>query len=445
MEEENREKEASLILHSMLTNKREQQLLPRVLTLECEASSSTNIELLEEDEEDDVNVMETDDDEIGVSASKDTESEDDQKLRNEKKKGQRKKRKISDYVAQGIDPTKLEESADEVMSRFKLGCECVESNCFTNLNAELVYRHRLNIAELTKAEQDMYLMGVTMASLTNPETTTKQKERQRLRAQYVYQGRKVCLDAFLYLENCTHYQLKRIRKHVMTHGVVPRMHGNLGKKPHNTFSLDIYRHANNFIESFIEPYTAQTNNQSKSKGAKKKITITLPPKITRKTLHNEYKDYCAKLNVNTKIMGYSSFRHFISEQFPNIRFVKNEVGVPKPANLELYEPRVHEVEENPTSQATSSNGSELAQSQQEESILTTQLLTTQTLQQQAVHPTIIMDGNTNTTFTTPAGNTYVITQVLPAGFCQVPATFQTVSISADNQAVQPTTFTFTTS
>jgi hypothetical protein len=100
------------------------------------------------------------------------------------------------------------------------------------LNAELVYRHRLNIAELTKAEQDMYLMGVTMASITNPETTVKQKERQRLRAQYVYHGKKVCLDAFLYLENCTHYQLKRIRKHVMTHGVVPRIHGNQGMHAH---------------------------------------------------------------------------------------------------------------------------------------------------------------------------------------------------------------------
>jgi len=125
------------------------------------------------------------------------------------------------------------------MGRFKLGCECVESNCFAGLSAELVYRHRLNIAELTKAEQDMYLMGVTMASLTNPETTVKQKERQRLRAQYVFHGKKVCLDAFLYLENCTHYQLKRIRKHVMTHGVVPRTHGNQGNEENRILKIQV--------------------------------------------------------------------------------------------------------------------------------------------------------------------------------------------------------------
>ncbi|CAB3360365.1 Hypothetical predicted protein [Cloeon dipterum] len=442
----------------MLTTRREQQLQPQVVPLECEASSSTNDQQLAamagaEDEDDDVNVMETDDDDFVVSAAKDTESDDDRKgqAKINSKKGLRKKRKISDYVAQGIDPTKLEDNVDEVVSRFNLGCECVESNCFKNLNAELVYKHRLNIAELTKAEQDMYLMGVTMASLTNPETTAKLKERQRLRAQYVYQGRKVCLDAFLYLENCTHYQLKRIRKHVMTHGVVPRTHGNLGKKPHNTFSLEIYRHANDFIESYIEPYSIQTNTQSKSKNAKKKITITLPQRITRKTLHNEYKEYCEKLSTNSKTMGYSSFRHFISEQFPNIRFVKNDVGVPKPANLELYEPKVIETEEqpqHPPPQPSSMPAPEPAQKElrQEETLVLPQVSTAQLLgtQQAVAHPTIIMDGGTNTTFTTPAGNTYVITQVLPTSFCQVPATFQTVSIAADSQTVQPTTFTFTT-
>jgi len=73
-----------------------------------------------------------------------------------------------------------------------------------------------------------------------------------------------------------------------------------GKKPHNTFSLDIYRHANNFIENFIET-TVPTGSQNKGKGSKKKISITLPQKVTRKTLHNEYKEYCAKINSDTKV------------------------------------------------------------------------------------------------------------------------------------------------
>lgn len=104
----------------------------------------------------------------------------------------------------------------------------------------------------------MYLMGVTMACMSDPGVTVKRRERRRLRAQYVYQGRRVCLSAFLYLENCTLYQLKRIRKHVMTHGVTPRVHGNHGKKPHNVFSLETYCRATDFLKQYIDEHNTNT-------------------------------------------------------------------------------------------------------------------------------------------------------------------------------------------
>lgn len=228
--------------------------------------------------------------------------------------------------ASGEQPTKLEESSAQVKDRFKRGCECMDESCFHDLNPENVYKHRLNIAELTKAEHDMYLMGVTMACLSNPDTTVRQKERRRLRAQYVYQGRRVCLDAFLYLENCTHYQLKRIRKHVMTHGVAPRVHGNHGKKPHNTFSLDIYKHATEFLKQYLEQHTSETVGGPGSSG--KHACVQLPWDITRKSLHDSYREYGQILEPGIKLMGYSTFRHFMKFQFPHVRFCKLE-GKPK--------------------------------------------------------------------------------------------------------------------
>ncbi|XP_050497166.1 uncharacterized protein LOC126878467 isoform X1 [Diabrotica virgifera virgifera] len=228
----------------------------------------------------------------------------------------KKKKKIVNGVPN--DPTKIEESAAQVKDRFKRGCECQDESCFRGLNAESVYKHRLNIAELTKGEHDMYLMGVTMACLANPDTTVRHKERRRLRAQYVYQGRRVCLDAFLYLENCTHYQLKRIRKHVMTHGVAPRVHGNHGKKPHNTFSLDIYRHATEFLKQYLEQHTGEKDIVNT------KQPIQLPWDVTRKNLHDSYKEYGQILEPGIKLMGYSTFRHFMKEQFPHVKFCKVE-------------------------------------------------------------------------------------------------------------------------
>ncbi|XP_078042579.1 uncharacterized protein LOC144472964 [Augochlora pura] len=222
----------------------------------------------------------------------------------------------------GYDSTRLEDSPMQVLERFKRGCECQDDQCFTGLNPETVYKHRLNIAELTKAEHDMYLMGVTMACLTNPYETARHTERRRLRAQYVYQGRRVCLDAFLYLENCTHYQIKRIRKHLMTHGVTPRVHGNHGKIPHNTFSLDIYKIATQFLKNFIDLHEAK----QKAKVAKN-APLHLPSDITRKVVYDMYIQHCRKVSPNIKIMGYSTFSRFMKVQFPQVKFVKLEFVV----------------------------------------------------------------------------------------------------------------------
>lgn len=199
----------------------------------------------------------------------------------------------------------LEDNPDQVAERLSHGCECQES-CFDGLNADNVYKHRLNIAELTKTEHDMYLMGVTMACLAKRNKTSLQKKRIRQRASYVFQGKRVCLDAFLYLENVTRYHLKRIRNHVMTHGVVPRVHGNMGKKPHNTFSLDMYKSVENFLKKYLKHFSYDRTKHLVIHGE------------TRANIYNSYKNQIT--NPDEKIMGYSTFRHFIGKQFPNVRF-----------------------------------------------------------------------------------------------------------------------------
>lgn len=200
--------------------------------------------------------------------------------------------------------TALESSAREVFERFAKGCEC-QGACFSGLNAESVYRHRLNIAELTKEEHHMYLMGVSMASLANPKETSRHKERIRQRASYVYHGKRVCLDAFLYLENVTHYQLKRIRSHVMANGVVPRVHGNVRKKPHNTFSLDMYKCAETFLKTTLTQYTNDATKHCF---------------IVNESRTSIYEKFKQNIPAGGKVMGYSTFRHFLKKQFPHVRF-----------------------------------------------------------------------------------------------------------------------------
>ncbi|XP_049873563.1 uncharacterized protein LOC126372067 isoform X2 [Pectinophora gossypiella] len=247
----------------------------------------------------------------------------------EKKVVTKKKKKPESDSDDDVFDNKLEDNPTQVKERLKRGCDC-KDNCYRGLNPEAVYRHRLNIAELTKSEHDMYLMGITMASLANPAETSRHKVRRRLRACYVYQGRKVCLEAFLYLENVTHYQLKRIRQHVMTHGVAPRIHGNVGKKPYNTFTLDIYKHATNFLKEYLKQHAHSAKDfQPAGDGGKKASKTVIISGDSRKHLFEAYKEYGEILEPGVKLMGYSTFRAFMKDQFPHVKFATKKQDIPK--------------------------------------------------------------------------------------------------------------------
>ena len=149
---------------------------------------------------------------------------------------------------------------------------------------------------------------------------------------FSFQGKKICLDAFLYLENCTQYQLKRIRKHIMTHGVTPRVHGNHGKRPHNRFSLDIYQQATAFLQSYIQRIQQQQPRTDDATAANatnkdKNGSCYLPADVTCKTVHAAYKEYMEHFEPGTKWLGYSTFRQFLKRQFPLVKFTSTSSPV----------------------------------------------------------------------------------------------------------------------
>lgn len=149
--------------------------------------------------------------------------------------------------------------------------------------------------------------------------------------------------------------MKRLRKHLKYHGVSPRIHGNRGRKPANTLSLDTYQHATLFVQRYIEkhyvksvpnfttfpsnkisnPFMSGTNlnvHEIKKSGKdphtikilNKMNSYHLPPDCTKKTLHDEYKTFCEGVRPDHKIMQYSTFTSFLKKQFPNVKFQKME-------------------------------------------------------------------------------------------------------------------------
>lgn len=232
--------------------------------------------------------------------------------------------------------TKLENSAAEVQIRLNQGCDCSE-NCFEELDCEEVFRHRLNIADLTKTEHEFYLMGVTMSSIFKTKETLQNKDRKRQRLNYVYMGNRICLLAFLYLENVTPYLLKKIRSHVLKNGVVSTVHGNKHKKPHNALSLDCYKKAENFVRVFL----------NLPKNIKSNKTIYIDP-----TKSDVYKAYTAHEKDSGKVMGSSSFRQFFNKQFPT---VKSKERHPEPMSSKYINKPMNTLDEGTSSDLCDSN------------------------------------------------------------------------------------------
>lgn len=210
-----------------------------------------------------------------------------------------KKEKEKEKFNKDYSQSALESSITEVEERLKNGCECKVS-CFEGFEPEMVWRHRLNIAELTKNEHDFYLMGIVRSSLI--DRNERGVKRQRMRSSYSYHGKKVCLFAFLYLENVSIYQLKKIRSHEMLNGVVAIQHGNSHKIPHNAFPLDLYKRVENFLRLYLN---ADKQNTSKSIVVKEPLS----------KVYQEYKDH----DKNEQHMGYTTFRTFFKKQFPHVR------------------------------------------------------------------------------------------------------------------------------
>lgn len=206
----------------------------------------------------------------------------------------------------------MEATAEEVEEKLNNGCECTVS-CFLGLDPEMVYRHRLNIAELTKNEQDFYLMGMARAALI--DRSDKGSKRQRKRLSYTYMGKKVCLFAFLYLENITIYQLKKVRSHVMANGVVAIEHGNSHKIPHNAFPLDLYKRVDTFLRGYLNVDKQHSN---------KSIVLNQP-------LSKIYQDYKEHDKDAKQFMGYTTFRTFFKKQFPQVKLANQIIAKPQTA------------------------------------------------------------------------------------------------------------------
>ena len=98
----------------------------------------------------------------------------------------------------------------------------------TKLKSQTLIEHFQNIRELSKSENDMYIM---VSIKVNGSTAKKSHEDiKRHRFSYCLNGVDICLAAFRIIYDISEDMLKAIAKHVVSKGITPHIDGNTGKK-----------------------------------------------------------------------------------------------------------------------------------------------------------------------------------------------------------------------
>ena len=145
-----------------------------------------------------------------------------------------------------------------VQTKVQNGCGCPH-NCYNQFSEDEVYYSRLQMLELEKGERDMLFLGKLMvcgrtaSSVSHARKVTATK-RQRVTYEYSYDHRVVCKPVFCFIHAISEKVLKNLQVHLKENGPIPRVHGNKGRLPPNTFTFETIEYIVTFILNYAEVY-----------------------------------------------------------------------------------------------------------------------------------------------------------------------------------------------
>ena len=182
------------------------------------------------------------------------------------------------------------------------GCGC-KKNCFEQFQENVIYDNVLNISEMDKDQRELVIMSNFEIKHKDSTSTKRGLNRKQYHCVFRFNGREVCRETFKVAYNFGEVSLRNIVSHVKTHGVVPRVHGNRGKKPHNAFNFDDIMRMVTFIRNYADEHGMPL--PAPEHGRDTLPPIYLPSSDTKMNVHKKYQEACA--NAQQRTAKYKSF------------------------------------------------------------------------------------------------------------------------------------------
>ena len=155
-----------------------------------------------------------------------------------------------------VDQREIDEAEERLVQQFAQdGCKCDlgpdRSPCCTTITVEQYRSVRCQMLELTHDELDLVVMGQVMAGCFSGETSSHRgQERGKSYTIFHHNGKRICQKTFLFLHTMGYGRFKAIKASYKASGVVPRIHGNKGKRKKTGLSLTQVQDVVQFIMNY---------------------------------------------------------------------------------------------------------------------------------------------------------------------------------------------------
>ena len=230
------------------------------------------------------------------------------------------------HVPEELRPCDADE--DRVVADFmRSGCGCAKNNggpCSDLFDVMHVKEVRLSFRALERNEFDMSIIAQLAAfSNTSWSVSTKTRHvaqgRQKAYSSFFHQGSPICRQMFLFLHSMSKKKLCNLTVHFKEHGIVPRIHGNTKRLPHNTTTVTSVK----FVVRFLLNYSAENALllPGRVPGYSRSDLQLLPSSTSKKVI---WQIYLEASNKYTKVqaVAYCTFCKLWQIMLPQILLMK---------------------------------------------------------------------------------------------------------------------------
>ena len=222
-------------------------------------------------------------------------------------------------------------------------CSCSlghkKTACSAQFTVEEVTEQREHCHTLERSELDLVVLSQLMALGKDvPSQSTEDPMRSKY-VEFYFKGKRICRVTFLFLYTLSLKCYRNLLQHVCHNGIVPRVHGNYHKVPHNRIPFDDIQAIVTYLRNLATTHAISL--PGRVPGHKDKALL-LPSHMSKRSVYRQYMEACSV--DGRRCLSWATFQSLWSKLVPEISAIKpatdlcllcqqNVASIVKSANL----------------------------------------------------------------------------------------------------------------